>query len=334
MDFSDYEGIYVIAIPKDGQVQKVTGELIGEARRLASELSSEVSVVLIGAEITDFAPDLISLGADRVYVLESAVFSHYDGAAYQKALGAFFKDKKADIVLFGADPYGRDLAPRLAAELVCGVTADVTELSVDPEQKLVVWSRPAMGGNIMADIISPNYRPQVGTIRPGVFACPERDATRQGEIIHVPAAVTEDDLGTVLKAIIPAAADDNPVDEANIIVAGGRGFHSPKEWKQIHELASLLGAAVGCSRPVAETGWENPTHQIGQTGKAVSPKIYFALGISGAMQHVCAVNPDILVAINKDPKAPIMEMADYAVVADLKEFLPAFIEKIKEIKSK
>ena len=333
MNFSDYEGIYVIAIPKDGQIQKVTGELIGEARRLASELSSKVSVVLIGTEIADFAPDLISMGADVVYVIESDVFSHYDGAAYQKALGSFFKDKKANIVLFGADPYGRDLAPRLAAELVCGVTADVTELSVDPEEKLVVWSRPAMGGNIMADIISPNYRPQVGTIRQGIFPYPERDKMRRGEIIHVPSAVTEDDLGTVLKAIIPAATDDNPVDEADIIVAGGRGIRSLKDWKQIHELAELLGAAVGCSRPVAETGWESHSHQIGQTGKAVSPKIYFALGISGAMQHVCAVNVDVLVAINKDPKAPIMDIADYAVVADIREFLPIFIEKIKEIKS-
>lgn len=185
----------------------------------------------------------------------------------------------------------------------------------------------------MADIISPNYRPQVGTIRPGIFPYPERDRTRRGEIIHVPSAVTEDDLGTVLKAIIPAATDDNPVDEADIIVAGGRGIRSLKDWKQIHELAELLGAAVGCSRPVAETGWESHSHQIGQTGKAVSPKIYFALGISGAMQHVCAVNADVLVAINKDPKAPIMDIADYAVVADIKEFLPIFIEKIKEIKS-
>lgn len=334
MDFSDYKGIYVIAIPKDGKVQKVTGELIGEARVLAAELDSDVSVVLMGHNLKASAAELIELGADSVYIIDSPVLLHYDGAAYQKALASFFKDRKADTVLFGADAYGRDLAPRLAAELVCGVTADVTELSVDKENKLVVWSRPAMGGNIMADIISPDYRPQVGTIRPGTFPYPVRDNSRKGNVIDVPVLLTQNDLGTILKEVIPAVTDDNPVEDAKIIVSGGRGFHSKKEWDQLYELAKLMGAAVGCSRPIAEIGWESQTHQIGQTGKAVSPKVYFAFGISGAMQHICAINPDILVAVNKDAKAPIMEIADYAVVADLKEFMPLFIKKIKEMKEK
>lgn len=333
MDFSDYKGIYVVAIPKNGEIQKVTGELIGEAANLAEQLKTVVSVVVIGHQIKDKASDLISLGADWVYTMDSPFLSHYDGVAYQKVLANFFREKKPDTVMFGADSYGRDLAPRVAAELVCGVTADVTELSVETETNLVIWSRPAMGGNIMADIVSPNFRPQVGTIRPGTFRYPEMDPNRKGQVVDVPVTLSADDLGTILKEVIPEMADDNPVEDAKVIVSGGRGFHSAEEWKQLHELAGLLGASVGCSRPIAELGWEAKSHQIGQTGKGVAPKVYFAFGISGAMQHMCAVNADVLVAVNRDAKAPIMEIADYAVVADLKEFIPVFIEKIKAMKA-
>lgn len=333
MDFSDYKGIYVVAIPKYGEVQKVTGELIGAARELAAKLEETVSVVLVGNGIRDKGQELVYLGADFVYTMDTPVFTHYDGVAYQKVLAGFFKEKKPNIVMFGADPYGRDLAPRVAAELVCGVTADVTELSVEEETELVVWSRPAMGGNIMADIVSPDFRPQVGTVRAGTFRYPTRDEGRTGEIIDVPVQLDMDDLGTVLKEVLPEIADDNPVEDAEIIVSGGRGLHSEKEWAQLHELADLIGASVGCSRPIAELGWEKQSHQIGQTGKGVSPKVYFAFGISGAMQHLCAVNADILIAVNRDAKAPIMEVADYAVVADLKTFLPLFIEKVKAIKA-
>lgn len=333
MDFSDYKGIYVVAIPKYGEIQKVTGELIGASRELAAELNESVSVVLVGSEIRDKAQELIHLGADFVYVMDAPIFTHYDGVAYQKALTGFFKERKPNIVMFGADPYGRDLAPRMAADLVCGVTADVTELSVEPETKLVVWSRPAMGGNIMADIVSPDFRPQVGTVRAGTFRYPTYDESRIGEIIDVPVQLGLEDFGTLLKEILPEISDDNPVEEASVIVSGGRGIHSEKEWVQLHELAELLGASVGCSRPIAELGWEKQSHQIGQTGKGVSPKVYFAFGISGAMQHLCAVKADVLIAVNRDAKAPIMETADYAVIADLKTFLPLFIEKIKMIKS-
>ena len=333
MDLSDNKGIYVIGALVDGKLQKVTGELTGEARRLADELNDEVHVILVGEKLQDLPEDLIAIGADYVYVLTDPLLSHYDGKAYQKVLAGFLKEKKADTVIFAATPFGRDLAPRVAAELVCGVTADVTELSTDRDEGLVIWSRPAMDGNIMADIVSPLFRPQVGTVRPGIFKYPEADASRKGEILEVPLHLAKEDLGTLLKKAVLAEKEENPLENAKIIVAGGRGFHSREEWEKVHELADLLGAAVGCSRPISELGWEPHSRQIGQTGKGVAPRIYFALGISGAMQHMCAVNADILIAVNRDPKAPVMEMADYAVVADLKEFMPLLIEKIKAWKA-
>lgn len=333
MDFSLYKGIYVIGALVNGGIQKVTGELVGEARLLADELGETVHVVLVGGALKDDPASLIPLGADKVYVLTHKLLSHYDGKAYQKALASFLKDRKPDTIIFAATSFGRDLAPRLAAELVCGVTADVTELSADKEKRLVIWSRPAMDGNIMADIVSPLFRPQVGTVRPGIFKYPRADESRQGTVEEVPVTLDEEDLGTVLKSIIQGEKDENPVETAKVIVAGGRGFHSREEWEMVHELADLLGAAVGCSRPISELGWEPHSRQIGQTGKGVSPRVYFALGISGAMQHMCAVNADIVIAVNRDPKAPIMEMADYAVVADLKEFMPRLIEKLKAWKA-
>ena len=329
MDFSDYKGIYVIAEAAGGKLSRASGELVGVARVLSEKTGDAVHAVLIGADVKGYAAELVSYGADTVYVLENPLLSHYDGVAYEKALGSFLKEKKPSAVLFAADAYGRDLAPRIASALVCGVTADVTELSVDEKTGLVVWSRPAMGGNIMADIMSPLYRPQMGTIRPGTFICPEPDLSRKGEIVEVPVSLETADFGTILKEIIRAPKEDNPVEDAKIIVAGGRGIRTEEEWKLVRELADLLGAAVGATRPVVELGWEPHSRQVGQTGKAVQPHIYIALGISGAMQHVCAIKTDIMIAVNRDKNAPIMEIADYAVVADLKEFLPAFIEKIK-----
>lgn len=332
MDFSDYKGIYVVGALLDGHIQKVTGELVGQARKLADALQDRVYVILLGRELTDEPESLISYGADTVYVMTDPHLAHYDGMAYQKVLADFLKDKKADTIIFAATPQGRDLAPRLAAELICGVTADVTELGTDTEKGLVIWSRPAMDGNIMADIISPEYRPQVGTVRPGIFKLPKSDASRTGTVEKIPVQLTDEDLGTILLECIKSEEGDNPLETAKVVVAGGRGFRTREEWEQVHTLAKLLGAAVGCSRPISEMGWEPHSRQIGQTGKGTAPKVYIALGVSGAMQHMCAVNADIIVAINKDPNAPIMEIADYAVVADLKDFLPALIRKITALK--
>lgn len=333
MDFSDYKGIYVIGALLEGHIQKVTGELIGQARQLADTLDETVEVILVGADLKDDPKDLIPLGADHVYVMTDERLSHYDGKAYQKVLADFLKDRKPDTIIFAATAFGRDLAPRLAAELICGVTADVTELSAEKDTKLVIWSRPAMDGNIVADIVSPAFRPQVGTVRPGIFKSPIPDMTRTGTVEQIPVTLAKDDIGSILLEVLKAEEEDNTLETAKIIVAGGRGIRTKEEWDTLYDLGKLLNAAVGCTRPISEIGWEPHHHQIGQTGKGIAPKVYFALGISGAMQHMCAVNADIIIAVNKDPNAPIMEMADYAVVADLKEFLPRLIKKLTDLKA-
>lgn len=334
MDFSQYKGIYVIADVVEGKISKVTGELIGEAGRLAALTGDKVEAVLIGAGVREKAAELISYGAEVVYVADDPLLAHYDGMAYEKVLGALLAEKKPSAVLFAATAYGRDLAPRVASYLVCGVTADVTELSVDEKTGLVVWSRPAMGGNIMADIVSPLYRPQVGTVRPGTFPLPEADAERKGEVIDVEVKISAEDVSSILLESIPAVKEDNPVETAKIIVAGGRGIRTEEEWALLRELADLLGASVGASRPICDKEWEPRSRQIGQSGKTVAPHVYFALGISGAMQHLCGIKADILIAVNRDKNAPIMEVADYAVTADLKTFLPAFIEAVKAARQK
>ena len=314
MNFAEYKNVYVVSEVPQGVLKDEALEMTGEARLLADTLVEKVCTILIGSGIQKSqAQRLIACGADEVYIIDSPKLAVYDGLSYAKEL--------ADL-----------LTPRVAALLVCGVTADVTELSADSETHLITWSRPAMGGNIMADIISPQYRPQMGTVRPGTFAVPEENSTRKGEIISVPVTLSADDIGLILRQAIPAVKEENPVEEARIIVAGGRGIRHQKEWEQVRELASLLGAAVGATRPIADMGWETQAHQIGQTGKFVTPDVYIALGISGSMQHLCGVKTKVLIAVNNNAAAPIMEQADYAVEADLRTFLPAFIEQAKKIK--
>lgn len=333
MNFAEYKNVYVVSEVPQGVLKDEALEMTGEARLLADTLVEKVCTILIGSGIQKSqAQRLIACGADEVYIIDSPKLAVYDGLSYAKELADLLKEKKANAVIFSAGSCGRDLAPRVAALLVCGVTADVTELSADSETHLITWSRPAMGGNIMADIISPQYRPQMGTVHPGTFAVPEEDSTRKGEIISVPVTLSADDIGLILRQAIPAVKEENPVEEARIIVAGGRGIRHQKEWEQVRELASLLGAAVGATRPIADMGWETQAHQIGQTGKFVTPDVYIALGISGSMQHLCGVKTKVLIAVNNNVAAPIMEQADYAVEADLRTFLPAFIEQAKKIK--
>ena len=333
MNFAEYKNVYVVSEVPQGVLKDEALEMTGEARLLADTLVEKVCTILIGSGIQKSqAQRLIACGADEVYIIDSPKLAIYDGLSYAKELADLLKEKKANAVIFSAGSCGRDLAPRVAALLVCGVTADVTELSADSETHLITWSRPAMGGNIMADIISPQYRPQMGTVRPGTFAVPEEDSTRKGGIISVPVTLSADDIGLILRQAIPAVKEENPVEEARIIVAGGRGIRHQKEWEQVRELASLLGAAVGATRPIADMGWETQAHQIGQTGKFVTPDVYIALGISGSMQHLCGVKTKVLIAVNNNAAAPIMEQADYAVEADLRTFLPAFIEQAKKIK--
>lgn len=334
MDFSDYQGIYVVAETRNGKVCDITAELIGQARCLADQKKQKAIVLLAGRNVAGEAERLTALGADEVYIFESPLFDHYDGQAYERVLGSFLCERKADTILVGATAAGRDLAPRLSAQLVCGVTADVTELSAESDTGLVIWSRPAMGDHIMADIVSPRFRPQMGTVRPGVFPMPEEDKSRQGRVFRMPVHLTAADMGTVLKRIIPGEKESDPLEEARIVVAGGRGIRSRDEWQGLYRLAALLHGSVGATRPICEMGWEPHSRQIGQTGKLIAPAVYFAFGISGAMQHICGVQADIMIAVNQDPQAPIFQTADYAVVADVKEFLPLFIEAVESLKKR
>lgn len=333
MVFSENKGIYVIATPADGKLQRVTGELVGKAREIGDQLHETVAVVLMGSHVKDEAEKLIPLGADEVDVIESPLFNFYDGQIFEKSLCRFLEDRKSDTIFFAADAAGKDLAPRVCGKLTCGLTADVTEISADTENKLIIWSRPAMGENIMADIIIPDSRPQVGTVHAGSFAFPEADPSRKGKISLIDAGVDAHDLGSQWISFLPEASEELPVDEASIIIAGGRGIHSKEEWDQLHELAALLGGSVGCTRPITELGWEPLSRQIGQSGKSVNARLYFAFGISGAMQHLCGVKADVLVAVNKDPHCPMMKAADYAVEADVKTFIPALIRKLKALKA-
>lgn len=333
MVFSDHNGIYVIATPAGGSVSKVTGEIVGKAREIGDILHEKVALILMGSEARKEADRFISLGADTVYVMESPLFHFYDGELFEKSLTSFFKEKKPNVLMFAADMYGKDLAPRTCASLRCGLTADVSEVSVNADDKLIIWSRPAMGDNIMADIMSPDSLPQAGTIHPGSFPYPKEDMSRQGEVIDVDPKAAKEDLHTRWIDYKPEASKEPPVEDAEIIVAGGRGIHSKEEWDQLHVLADLLGGTVGCTRPIVENGWEPLSRQIGQSGKSVHPHLYIALGISGAMQHISGVNADVIVSVNKDPHCPMMKQADYAIESDVKDFLPLLIKQIQNKKA-
>ncbi|MBS6480437.1 MAG: electron transfer flavoprotein subunit alpha/FixB family protein [Dialister sp.] len=331
MGFSEYKDIYIIAESLNGVIGKEALEITGQARLLANELKERVCAVVIGEKVTDESIQLlIASGADEVYVLAHALLMNYDGKSYAKVVSKLCDEKKPSAVIFSATACGRDLAPRVAAELVCGVTADVTELSIDKESHLIIWSRPALGGNIIADIISPNYKPQMGTIRPGTFRIPSPDYTRHGEVIHVPVFLSEGDIGVVVKEKIPAKKEAYSLKDAEIVIAAGRGIRNKQEWDMVEELANMLHAGIGVTRPIIDQGWISAEHKVGQTGNNVTSKVYIALGISGAMQHMCAVKSDILVAVNNNVNAPIMDMADYSVESNLKDFLPAIIKELKK----
>lgn len=334
MDWKEYTGVYTVADVEGKDILPVTGEMVGAARKLADTLHTESAVILAGAGVREKAEDLIALGADVVYVFDSPLLSHYDGKAFEELLVPFLEEKKADVLLGASSPVGRDLIPRLAARLQCGLTADVTELSADEATGAVTFSRPAMGDHVYVDIESAGRSPQAGTVHEGAFSMPEKDAGRKGRIVDVPVTIGGKDLSLILHQVIPLKAEENPVEKADIVVAGGRGIRSREEWEELRSLADLLGGSIGATRPVCDLGWEPRSRQIGQSGKTVSPKVYFAFGISGAMLHMCAVKAGVIIAVNKDPDAPIFQMADYAVVADVKDFLPALIAQVKALQDR
>lgn len=333
-DNSAYKGVWVYIEQFEGKVRNVGHELLGEGRKLAEAMGQELAAVVIGQGVDHLARDMFASGADKVYVIEGAEYKHYSTDAYTTALTDLINTYKPSVILMGATNDGRDLGPRVACRVGTGLTADCTSLGIDEETGLVAWTRPAFGGNIMATILCPNHRPQMGTVRPNVFKRPAQDMSRSGEVVHVVSKVKAEAIRTKLIEVLSLSdtASCN-LEEAQFIVSGGRGMGKPENFALIEELANVLGGAVGASRAAVDAGWKPAIHQVGQTGKTVAPKVYIACGISGAIQHLAGMSTsDIIIAINKDADAPIFKSADFGIVGDVLEVLPILIEELKKIK--
>ena len=334
MDLAEYKGVYVIAEEFEGKLRNVTLELLGQGKQLAEGIGDEVGAVLIGHNVKPLAQELIAHGAHKVYVYDDPKFEHYNTTAFTRALVHFFNEVKPNVYLVGATNIGRDLGPRVANALQTGLTADCTNLFVDDDGKTIAWTRPALGGNIMAEIVCRNNRPQMGTVRPNVFKKPEADPNATGEVIDMHVDLTEADFLTKFVELIKVGGNGIKIEEADIIVAGGRGMNGNEAFTgMLKELADVLGGAVGASRAAVDAGWIDALHQVGQTGKTVGPKIYIAAGISGAIQHLAGMSgSDCVIAINKDEDAPIFKVADYGIVGDAFEIIPKLTAAIKAAK--
>jgi electron transfer flavoprotein alpha subunit len=333
IDLSAFKNVWIFIEHESGKVSNVSFELLGEGRKLADALGCQLCGMLFADKgvVDQFSKEAISHGAEKVYVMESPVLSQYRTDSYANAAIQLIRKYKPEIVLFGATTQGRDFAGTVATTLEAGLTADCTGLDIDPETKYLRQTRPAFGGNIMATILDyPNYRPQMSTVRPKVFPMPARDDSRKGEIIRETLQMTEDQVRTKILEFIKGAEAVNLVD-AEIIVSGGRGMGGAENFKVIRELANVLGAAVGASRAAVDSGWIPYEHQVGQTGRTVRPKIYFACGISGSIQHQAGMKTsDIIVAINKDSEAPIFKIATFGIVADLFTVVPMLTQEFKK----
>ncbi|WP_371367366.1 Caffeyl-CoA reductase-Etf complex subunit CarE [Sporomusa rhizae] len=334
MDKTQYKDIWVYIEVAEGNPRNVGLELLGEGRKLADAMGQKLAGVLIGQDIAGLAKEAFAAGADRVYLVEDAELAHYNTDGFTATMVDLIQTYKPSVVLMGATNDGRDLGPRVACRVGTGLTADCTGLGIDETTGLVAWTRPAFGGNIMATILCPEHRPQMGTVRPSVFKRPVPDYSKTGEIIRVASKVKAADIRTKLIEVIRVCTASCNLEEAEIIVSGGRGLCKPENFSLIEALADVLGGAVGASRAAVDAGWKPAMHQVGQTGKTVGPKIYIACGISGAIQHLAGMSSsDIVIAINKDPDAPIFKVADFGIVGDVMEVLPLLTEEFRKIKA-
>ncbi len=332
VDISAYHGVWVFAEQRGGMLMDVALELLGEGRRLADEIGTTLSAVLLGENIGNLTQTLIARGADTVYVADDPALASYTTDAYGKVIYEAIQRYKPEIVLLGATHIGRDLGPCLAVKCGTGLTADCTKLEIDPEDKKLMQTRPAFGGNLMATILCPNHRPQMSTVRPGVMQKSPADPSRSGEIIKLPVAFADGELRTKVLEIVRSAKEIVRLTDAEVIVSGGRGLGNAEGFGLIKQLADKLGGVVGASRAAVDAGWIDHAHQVGQTGTTVKPKIYFACGISGAIQHLAGMQgSDVIVAINKNEIAPIFEVADYGIVGDLYKVIPAIIEALDTV---
>jgi electron transfer flavoprotein alpha subunit len=332
---AQYKDVWVWCETNEGRLRGVALELVTKGRELADQLGEKLVAVLIGHGIESYAETLVHHGADKVLVVDDKIFEHYTTDAYTIAMNTLIAPRKPAIVLYGATSNGRDLAPRIAARMALGLTADCTSLDIDDERQLV-QTRPAFGGNIMAEIISPYTRPQMATVRPNVFKPKEPDTSRTGDIQKIDMTISPVQVRTrVLETVNETVEGMRSVEEADVIVCSGRGIKDPSNLELPKQLATLLDAAIGGSRPIVDLGWLPPSQQVGQSGRTVCPKLYIALGISGQIQHLAGMSSsDLVIAINKDPDAPIFSVADFGIVGDLFAVVPEVIEAIKELQAK
>ncbi len=322
--------VLVFAEQRNNKISRVVLELLGKARELAEKLNVKTTAILLTDKSNNLSKELISYGADKVYIAESPLLKNYQTDLYTKVISEHIKETKPQIVLYGATHIGRDLAPRLAQRLNTGLTADCTGLDIT-EENLLLQTRPAFGGNLMAQILCQKHKPQMSTVRPGVMKMQDKDEDRKGEIIKLNPDISEKDMTTRIIDIIKETKKKVNLEEAEIIVSGGRGLGKKENFKLIEDLAKLLNAEIGSSRAAVDSGWVEKDHQVGQTGKTVRPKLYLCAGISGAIQHKAGMqSSDTIIAINKDPDAPIFQVADFCIVEDLFKVLPEMIESLKE----
>lgn len=330
-DFSAYKDVLVFAEQRDGDVAPVSYELLGAGGRLAAELGAQVHALLLGADEAA-AKELIKWGADKVFLCSDESLRPFNDDSYAEIMARVISEQKPSIVLAGATPVGRSFIPRVAAKLRTGLTADCTTLEIDRDTKHLLQVRPAFGGNIMATILCPGYRPQMATVRPRVMKKGEYDGSREGKIINISL-----DGITARTKVTASVKEESAISvnlhEADVIVAGGRGCGGEKGFRLLEELAEALDGVVGASRAPVDEEWIPYSHQVGQTGKTVNPKVYIACGISGAVQHLVGMqSSDIIIAINKNPEAPIFNVATYGIVGDMFEVVPLLIKKVKEAK--
>jgi electron transfer flavoprotein alpha subunit len=325
----EYRGVWVFAEQRDGNMQKVSLELVGKGREIADKLGEKLTAVLLGYEVENLSKTLIEYGADEVIVVDNKHLKNYTTDGYAEVMCDLINDRKPEILFIGASYLGRDLGPRISGRLKTGLTADCTGLDIEEATGNLLMTRPAFGGNLMATIECANHRPQMSTVRPGVFAVPCSDTRRVGIVHEVETDLSEGTIRAKVLEVVKSLKDKVDLTEADIIVSGGRGVGSKEGFALLNELAEALGGTVGGSRAVIDAGVLEKHLQVGQTGKTVRPKIYVACGISGAIQHLAGMQEsEYIIAINKDDSAPIMKVADLAVVGDLYKIIPEMIKEI------
>ena len=333
-NIEEYKGVMVFSEQHEGVMKGCAYELLGEGRKLADRLGEELSAVLPGNQVESLSKELFAYGADKVYLIDNENLDVYMTGPYATAVAAAIAKYKPAIVLYGATTTGRDLAPRIAARIQTGLTADCTGLDIDEETGLLLQTRPAFGGNIMATIKCPRHRPQMSTVRPKVMKKMEPDYSREGELVHMDIEINPKSIRTKILEVIKEVKSTGDIEEADIVVAGGWGMGAPENFKVLEELANALGGVVGASRAAVDAKWQPQSNQVGQTGKTICPKLYIACGISGAIQHLVGMQTsDCIIAINKDPDAPIFSVANYGIVGDVFQLVPELTKEVRRLLS-